>query len=95
MAKGIDRMKKALTDKKESEKPVEENQSSGARDLIKGMKKRGTEKKEYSPFRMKTETYDKMKAIAEREDAVWPGQLIHTVLNNFIEKYEKENDIQL
>jgi len=48
--------------------------------------------KQYSSFRMHSDVLEKYKEIAEKENIKYPGELIHKILENFINEYESEKD---
>lgn len=62
--------------------------------VFEGIRKPADKESAYTQFRMKTSVMDEMKMIADRENVVYPGRLIHNVLEDFIQKYKKEKGIE-
>ncbi|UZS00318.1 hypothetical protein [Chondrinema litorale] len=56
--------------------------------VIKAKKKRNKRNSKYSPFRMRTEILEQMEEIADKEKVAFPGQLVHIVLQNYIDWYK-------
>lgn len=68
---------------------------SGSTDSILEGIKGNKDRKEYDQFRMRASTLEKYRKMAERENVTYPGQIIHKVLDDFISRYEQENNINL
>jgi len=62
--------------------------------VFEGIRKNENKESGYSQFRMKSSVLDDMKMIADREDVVYPGRLVHKVLEDFIEKYKEEKGLE-
>jgi hypothetical protein len=62
--------------------------------VFEGIRKNQDKEAKYTQFRMKSSVLDDMKMIAGREDVVYPGRLVHKVLEDFIEKYKDEKGLE-